>query len=736
MQISFRCALVCGILFVVCNNTYSQERKTRKDAVSDSVKVLKAVAVTAQKSNYLEYHLDKVVMNVSGLIGMAGGNAVDLLNSAPGVFVDESGSINLKGRGGVLVYIDDKPTQLSGTDLVNYLKSLPVAMIDKIELMSNPSAKYNADGTAIINIRTKKNKTAGFNGSVSLSAGYGRYFKSANSLLLDYKANRLNLFLNAGFTASDLYFDSYRQRQYKYPNASQSYTLWQQVNETNHERSVNYKIGMDYELTKHTTLSVMYDGNVSPYKEMGRYNNHFFNTSGRLDSFTLSNSRYTINPVRNAMNVNVRHLFFGKEINVNFDYLKYSSEPKQILESNFFLPADSLVKQNTFVTRLPFTALIYSARADYSDTILSQIKVESGVQTIYSERSNSGNYFTASANGLLPDAKLTNKFRYREQIQSAYLNLQGNYKRLSAQAGLRLEHTEGNALQYAMQAKPDTAFSVGYTNLFPTVYFMYKADSSGNNLISFSAGKRIGRPGYYELNPSSFYFDRNTSNTGNSLLQPAFTNNFELQYIYKGKFITELNYSNTKGYIAHAYKQLSDAFISIPVNIQRYTSIGLNITWQPNITRWWNLNLYQEFTGNGFKGAIDGNEYEANIEKRITYNVRAYNRFKFNKGWVADVTNIYRTKVYLWQASLRRIWQMHAGVLKKIDDKASVSLAVKDIFHSWKIQRDIAIPYGQVYYHMEFDTQRFNFTFTYRFGKSTNSKERKTGIEAEAGRVN
>lgn len=727
--------MVCGILFVVCSNAYSQERKTRKDAVSDSVKVLKAVAVTAQKSNYIEYHLDKVVVNVSGLIGMAGSNAVDILNSAPGVFVDESGSINLKGRGGVVVYIDDKPTQLSGTDLVNYLKSLPTAMIDKIELMSNPSAKYNADGTAIINIRTKKNKAAGFNGSVSLSAGHGRYFNSTNSLLLNYKINRLNFFFNAGFTASNVYFDSYRQRQYNYPNALQSYTLWQQVNETNHERSVNYKIGVDYDLAKHTTIGVMYNGNVSPYKEMGRYDNHFFNTSGRLDSFTLSNSRYTINPVRNAMNVNVRHLFFGKEITVNVDYLKSFTQPRQTLESNFFLPADSLVKQSTFVTRLPFTALIYSARADYSDTIFSGIKVETGLQTIYSERSNSGDYFTASAGGLLPDAVLTNKFRYRENIQSAYINLQGSYKRLSAQAGLRVERTEGNALTYAMPGKADTAFHVEYTNLFPTVYLMYKADSTGNNLISFSAGKRIERPGYYELNPSSFYFDRNTSNTGNSLLQPAFTNNFELQYIYKGKFITGVNYSNTKGYIARGYKQVGDAFISTMVNIERYTNIGLNITWQPNITRWWNLNLYQELTSNGFKGSIDGNEYEAAIEKRITFNVRAYNRFNFNKGWAADVTNTYRTKLYFWQASLRRIWQMHAGILKKLNEKATLTFAAKDIFHSWKLQRDIVIPYGQVYYHLEFDTQRINFTFTYRFGKYTNNKERKTGIDGEAERL-
>lgn len=736
MQKSSRCAVVCGILFIVCSNAYSQERKLRKDAVSDSVKALKAVVVTAQKSNYIEYHLDKVVVNVSGLINMTGGNAVDILNTAPGVFVDESGGINLKGRGGVIVYVDDRPTQLSGTDLINYLKSLPSATIDKIELMSNPSAKYNADGTAIINIRTKKNKAAGFNGSISTSAGYGRYFKSTNSVLLNYKTNRLNFFLNAGFTASNVYFQSFRQREYNYPNALLSYTLMQRVNETNHERSVNYKAGVDYEVGKHTTIGLMYNGHASPYKEMGGYNNHFFNTSGKPDSFTLSRSRYTQSTIRNAMNVNVRHSVAGKEVTVNFDYLKFTNRPQQTLESNFYLPAGSLVKQSTLITRLPFTALIYSASADYSDTVFRKIKFETGVQTIYSERSNSSDYFTASAGTQSPDEYLTNKFRYRENIQSAYINLQGKYKRLSAQAGLRVERTEGNALQYAMRLKPDTAFSVAYTNLFPTVYLMYKADSSGNNTISFSAGRRIERPGYYDLNPSSFYFDRNTSNTGNSLLQPAFTNNLELQYIYKGKFIAGINYNNIKGYIARAYKQVGDAFIVIPVNISRFTTIDLNVTWQPDITHWWNLNLYQELTGYGFKGSVDGNEYKANIEKQLTYYLRAFNRFKFSKGWSADLTTIYRTKVFFWQASMRPIWQMHAGIQKKLNDKATLTIAAKDIFHSWKLKRDIVIPYGQVFYHLEFDTQRFDITFSYRFGRSATNKERKTGIDGEAGRVN
>jgi hypothetical protein len=238
------------------------------------------------------------------------------------------------------------------------------------------------------------------------------------------------------------------------------------------------------------------------------------------------------------------------------------------------------------------------------------------------------------------------------------------------------------------------------------------------------------------LNPSSFYFDRNTSNRGNSLLQPAFTTNLELQYIYKGKFITGINYSNIKGYIARAYKQVGDAFIFTLANIRRFTTINLNVTWQPDITHWWNLKLYQELTGYGYNGNIDGNKYNADIEKQLTYYLRAYNRFKFSEGWSADLTTIYRTKVFFWQASVRSIWQMHAGIQKKLNDKATLSFAARDIFHSWKLKRDIVIPYGQVHYHLEFDTQRIDLTFSYRFGRTAGNKERKTGIESEAGRVN
>jgi hypothetical protein len=604
--------------------------------------------------------------------------------------------------------------------------------------MSNPSSRYNADGTAIINIRLKKIRSRGINGNATLGAGSGRYFKSNNNLVLNYRNNNINIFFNAGFSVNNTYFTSHRQRVYNYPNNTLSYTLLQNVHEISHEHSGNYNLGIDYNVSKNTTVGVLYNGFTQPYRERGKYSNRFIGSSNKQDSSIESNSRFTSKAFRNVLNMNLQHLFEERrrEININLDYLQYANNANQRLESNVYHPVDSLVNQYALITENPYTALIYSAKANYSDTLFRNVTWEQGIQTIYSLRNNTSNYFNQTGNDLLqyPDPVLTNKFRYRENIHAAYITLQKNFKRFSAQAGLRLESTAGNALQYDMASKPDTSFTIHYTNLFPTAYLLYKLDSSGKNTLAFSAGKRIERPGYGDLNPASFYFDRNTTNTGNSLLQPAFSTNMELSYTRNRNFTAGINYSKTKGLITRGYKQVGDAFISMPVNVDLFTTFSTSISWSLNVTPWWVVNINQEIVNRHYKGAVFNEGLYAN-ESLTTIFLKTYNQFKCRNGWSADITTTYRSKLLTWQSSLRSVAQLHAGVQKKINEKATVTLASTDIFHTAITRRDTKIQYAQVYYYLVFDTQKINITFSYRFGKAFNSRERKTGIEAEAGRV-
>jgi iron complex outermembrane recepter protein len=299
---------------------------------------------------------------------------------------------------------------------------------------------------------------------------------------------------------------------------------------------------------------------------------------------------------------------------------------------------------------------------------------------------------------------------------------------------MRLESTAGNALQYDIASKPDTSFTLHYTNLFPTAYLLYKLDSSGKNTLSFSAGKRIARPGYNDLNPSSFYFDRNTSNAGNSLLQPAFSTNMELSYTRNRKFTMNVSYSRTSGFITRGFKQVGDAFITTMVNVDLFTTFSASVNWPLNVTRWWSVNVNPEIANRHYKGAIFNEGLYAN-ESLIAFFLKTYHQFKCRNGWSADLTTIYWSKYLAWQSSFRPIAQIHAGVQKKINEKATVNITGTDIFHTWKTRRDIEIQHAQVYYHIVYASQKINITFAYRFGKTFNSRERKTGIEAEAGRL-
>lgn len=695
-------------------------------------KQLEGVVITGQKTKFIENQLDKTVINPNAILSASGGNIIDILNIAPGVVVDVNGTISLKGRENVTVFIDDKPSHLSGSDLITYLRSLPVSMIDKIELISNPSSKYNAEGGAIINIRTKKIKSRGFNGNVALNTSYTRYLKSNNSLLLNYRNNSVNIYFNTGFSVNNTFFNSHRERAYDYPTSS-TYKLLQDVSETGHSRNHNINLGIDYYLNKNTTLGLQLNEFAEPYREKGNYINHFIGGSGKLDSSIVSDSRFSKNSLRKGANFSLQHFFSrsNKELNIYLDYIHYSAKGNQYLRSNFYLPPDSFVKQYLLITSNPYDADIYSAKAAYSDTLLHFIKWEQGVQAIQSIRNNTSDFLDQSGN---PSNGLNNKFRYRENITAAYINLQKSFKRLSVQAGLRLENTIGNALQYAMAAKPDTSFHLKYTNLFPTIYLMYKLDSNGKSMMLLSAGRRIERPSYGDLNPASFYFDRNTVLAGNSLLQPAFSNNLELTFSYNNKFSAGINFSRTNGFITRGYRQLDIAFISAPVNVDLFTTLGTSISWSFNITPWWVLNIDQQFVRRHYKGRIFNTSMQIN-DNLTTFYLKTYSQFKFKNGWSADLTTTYRSKLLLWQSYNRPIGQVLAGIKKTFNEKASVTLSGGDIFHTYKTNRYINIQYAQIYYHLVFDSQQIGLSFSYRFGNPYKKQERKTGLETEAGRL-
>ncbi|NML39139.1 TonB-dependent receptor [Chitinophaga sp. G-6-1-13] len=702
----------------------------------EEAKDLREIVVNATKQ-VTEQQVDKTVVNVDALISNTGTTAFDVLNNAPGVVLDDGGNASLKGKDGVRVFIDGKPSYLTGRELTGYLKSVPSGTIDKIELMSNPPARYNAEGTGgIINIRTKKLKSKGFNGSVNLNYSQGVYAKTNNSASFNYRNDKVNIFGNAGYTLQNNFVNSDRDRNYSFKDVARNYTLKQHYFEKNKRQGFNYKVGADYNVSDKTTIGiVLSDNHMSPYKETGRYNSLFLRQE-KTDSTIYINSNVEESSRNFTGNANFRHQFNkkGRELNVDVDYLKYRYSQQQRSESVTYQPDSAISDRYNLHSNNPFHAEIYGGKIDYVHMAGDGMSLEGGAQSIYSRRNSEGIYFNGINDATSPATQLNNKFSYNENINALYVNFSKDFNRFSLIAGLRMENTNAKGTISTVDLRKDSSFRKDYTDLFPTVSLSYKFDSSGLHVLTLAGGRRITRPGYQELNPSVFFFDKYTSYQGNPLLTPEYATNLELNYSYDGSYTVGVYYSRVKGTITQLYTQVDSAFISKPYNLELVTNAGITANVSHNLTKWWSVNLYMELVNARFRGWQENNVYLDN--SRTNFRINGSTKVQLGSGWSAEVSGFYKTRMVIGQAILEPAWKMNAAVQKKVmKNKGSITVSGLDIFRSWVVDRNINIPEGHVFISNMFDTHLINIGFNYRFGKAVATRERKNSIENEQQRV-
>jgi len=696
---------------------------------------LKEVNIVSPQKSYITHQIDRVVINVGSLLSNNGTNALDVLNNTPAVQVTDD-AISLRGKEGVTIYIDDRPSYLTGKDLIDYLKTLPSGTLDKIEIMTNPPAQYNAEGNAgIINIKTKKGKLKGFNAGLSASYQLGVYSKKNSNINFNYGFHNINLFGNLGYSSVNNYYDVIRNRQF-YDVQPYNNVLMSQLNtETSTTTSYNYKLGFDYDMDAHNKLGAMVTGVIHPYHEQGNYSTAFkrFNN---VDSTINTISRLHYMTRNNTINLNFHHQFNKptQELNINTDYLQYSTNPLQVINSGTYLPGNTLISNYILNTYNPFKANIFGAKADYADELPGQLKISIGTQTTYSDRKSSGDYLYTINNKTYPSDSLNGSFSYRENINAAYINIQKTTKRFDMQVGLRLEHTHAEATQQRAGLLTATTAEYNYSNLFPTAYINYKLDTSSVNTLTLSMGRRISRPGYGDLNSFVFTFDRYSSNKGNPEIVPAYSNNLDLSFNIKDKITLGITYSNTRNDIAQYYQLTGYALAFVPVNIAKTTAYGAYFNLSVPIAKWWNANLYSDLTHNQYAGQVLDIGYLNNTVNTITIN--GGQQFKLQHGWSAEVNGSYHNKLTYGQGIYLPMWFVNATVQKTIlNNKGAIILTGRDIFNSRKLRRKIEYQYASLTSLNRSDTQTIGLTFTYKFGTSTSARQQHNSIETEAGRA-
>jgi outer membrane receptor protein involved in Fe transport len=701
-------------------------------------KILKQVEIETQKA-YIEQKIDRTVVNVGASISNTGANALEALEKVPGVVVDEKGGISYKGKSGVTILIDDRPSYLSGDDLANYLKSLPASTLDQIELMPNPPAKYDAAGNAgVINIKTKRSKAKGFNGSVAASVGMAHYWRTLESMNLNYHVDKVNLFANLGYGVLNGYrrLDVGRTYLDANNNVTSSYTETAFFNPTNY--NPNLKLGMDYYVSPKTTIGFVLTGVMQTGVNPNPVYSLIKDNTGKVDSVINSNNTANTKNQNGGINFNYSHQFdsLGHALTFDLDYLKYSNKYDQTFYNNSYNGAGILGSTQNITDNLPVDINIYAGKTDYTQPLPGKAKLAFGLKSSYVNTDNAANYFDLINGAAVVNNRMTNRFIYKENINAAYANFNQDFKRFAIQAGLRAENTNVKGHQLGNTLNADSSFTQHYTSLFPTVYMIYKLDTAGVHTLNLNYGRRIDRPHYQDLNPFVTIIDKYSDWEGNPFLRPQYASNYELTYNYKSIFSLQLEYQYISDYQVEYDYQKGNIFSATTINLGGRAHLDLNASLNINPFKWWTFNFYTELNNNKYNGQLINSQLKVNSTYLYFNN---NNQFIFKNGWSAELSSFYLGPASDAQFTHRYREQTNIGLQKKVlNKKGAIKLTARDIFRQNFSGGTITnIPGVLATYYNDNANRSVTIGFSYNFGSNKDDKKRRvTGsADSEAGRV-
>jgi len=691
-------------------------------------KDLTGVTVAAKKP-LIEYKIDKMVVNVEASITNVGTSALEVLEKSPGVSIDKDGNISLKGKQGVQIYIDGRPSYLSGADLANYLRNLSSNQLDQIEIMTNPPAKYDAAGNAgIINIKTKKTKQFGYSGSISSTWSQGRYPKVSESFNFNYRKNKLNLFTTLGYNYRKNWQDLDIQRKFIEHSTKEVKSHFDQESRIKDEgQSYNAKVGFDYFLNKKTTFGAVVTGYYNPGLFTNQSDVLISDANQVLLSQTLAKTSNDREWKNFSTNVNFRHLLdtTGQEITADFDYLAYRTSNSQYLVNAYYDPNGMPTKKaDTLVGSLPQEIDIYSAKVDYTLPLKKGAKFEAGVKTSFVETDNNAVYDSVNYGTRVPDYGRSNHFIYKENVNAAYVNYTRPLsKKWFGQFGLRLENTNATGDQVTTGEN----FDRHYTQLFPTAFIQFKPSDKNSFVLNY--GRRIQRPNYQDLNPFILFLDKYTFEQGNPNLQPQFAHNIELTHSFKGIINTTLNYTKTTDIINEVLQQNTDkneTYIKKD-NIAKQRQYGISVSASGTIKKWWTPNLWANLYNNAFEGVINGDPIKTGA---TTLQANLQNQFKLGKTLSAELSGYYNSGGVQGVFQIKSFGMVNMGISQQVfKGKGTLRLTGRDVFRTQKIKGHVEYSNIDASFQQRRDSRQVALGFTYRFakGKVGNTPKRKTG---------
>jgi iron complex outermembrane recepter protein len=684
----------------------------------------------AAKRPLIEQRIDRTVVNVDASITNVGTSALEVLEKSPGVSVDRDGNISLKGKEGVLVMVDGRPTQLSGADLANQLRNMTAAQLGQIEIMTNPPARYDAAGTSgIINIKTKKSSTSGHNGSATVTFTQGRYPKTAGAFNFNYRDSKVNLFTNLshnyrkGFSTL-----TFQRNLYNAATGALEHYFDQRADLLNEGNSFNAKLGADFFAGKKTTLGFVVNGTSSPVSSANANRTNILNPAKYLESVTRATVDNNTDWKSFSTNLNFRTLLpKGKELTSDLDFLNYGAATDQFMVNAYTDESGNVFKKaDTLTGDLPQDIKVLSGRVDYLHPLKKGARFEAGIKSSVVRTGNNAMYDSIQYGTTVRDINRSNHFVYEENINAAYANLSTTLsKKWSAQLGLRLENTNAKGRQLTS----GESFDRHYTQLFPTAYLQYKPNDKNNFGVNF--GRRVRRPNYGSLNPFIRFIDRYTYTRGNPLLKPSLSNNIELSHSWRNQITTTLNYTATTDIIDNVIEQKGQEAYETSANIASLHQYGMAVNANTPVTKWWTSSINVNVFNNRYKGMAGGVPIELS---QTSFILTGTQQFKLSKTLSGEVNGRFRSGWLDGLMKAKAIGIMGAGLSQQVmKGNGTLRLTVRDIFYTQRFRAESR--YGNVDFNFQqvAETRVASLGFTYRFskGKKVAPVKRTTGSAGE-----
>ena len=687
--------------------------------LKDSLKILRTVTVKAQ-TPFIERKIDKTVVNVENSIIGSGTTALEMMQKLPGVQMSDDGQITLGGKSGVTVFIDGKATYLSAEDLASLLRGMSSADIQKIEIMSKPSAKFDAQGSGgIINIIKKKNKKEGLNGSVNGSVGQGNYGKYNGGVTLSYKNKDLNLYLNNTYIYNKTLFNRTVDANILNANNSLNNEQVSNTNTVSTNKAYTPSFGLDVYLSKKTTLS---------FSGMAKTSSSYSPIAATLDEFDGNKIKTSTTNFLNtekdkgfnysaSMHVDHQIDTLGKGITADLDYANYSNTPSQNIANSLYDTAGNFISQVNTALNGTRNLYIYAAKADYTQPLKGNAKFEAGFKSSYVKSVNDYTFYNKTGTQNIVDSTQSDYTITEENINAGYINLTKDYKKLSVEAGLRAEQTwsVGEQLLTGQEIKQN------YIQLFPSAFFDYKlTNATGLNL---KIARRTDRAAYSEMIPyrrslsPTLYFE------GNPYLKPQVSWHGELTWSYHNELFIVFGYDICNDYI-RTLPFLDSNKITVtrtPINIKGAYSWNTDINYSKKLTPWWSTDNSFSVYQNSFKGNASGFSLNNGGMPSIYFSTN--NTFSIKGGLSAQCSFEYNSKRQLVTSSFGAYSILSFGIKQQLfSNKGTIALNVNNLLQSEDhnaIDRYSDL-YQYSYWH--FNSRSVSLNFTYRFGKGKVAK--------------